>query len=60
MQFLYSVKEQMAVGYNVDGSVAPLISLGYEYPAGQMYSTTHDLDTVSLINCAWCTVCQGS
>ena len=44
--YLCSVKNQMAVGYNPDGSVAPLTNLGYVAPAGQMYSTTQDLDIV--------------
>ena len=38
----------MATGYNVDGSAAPLIDLGWISPAGQMFSSTRDLDIVSL------------
>ena len=41
-----SVKSKMAVGYELDGSVAPLYDLGWESPAGQMFSTTADLNTV--------------
>jgi len=37
----------MAVGYNNDGSVAPLYDLGWAGPAGQMYSTVNDLMKVS-------------
>ena len=40
----------MAVGYEPDGSVAPLYDLGWEGPAGQMYSTINDLNKVLLIN----------
>ena len=36
----------MAVGYAPDGSVAPLYDLGWEAPAGQMFSTTDDLNKV--------------
>ena len=36
----------MAVGYAPDGSVAPLYDLGWEGPAGQMFSTTDDLNKV--------------
>ena len=36
----------MATGYNADGSVAPLTDLGWIAPAGQMYSTTNDLNKV--------------
>lgn len=39
-----AVKARMAVGYNVDGSVAPLSDLGWIGPAGQMYSTLNDLN----------------
>ena len=35
------------MGYNVDGTQAVLADLGWESPAGQMYSSTRDLDTVS-------------
>ena len=45
----FSVKSRMAVGYNNDGSVAPLYDLGWAGPAGQMYSTVNDLMKVS--NC---------
>ena len=44
----FSIQEMMAVGYNVDGTRAVLTDLGWESPAGQMYSSTRDLDTVSL------------
>ena len=44
----YSVMSKMAVGYEPDGSVAPLYDLGWEGPAGQMFSTTSDLNAVSL------------
>ena len=37
----------MATGYNTDGSVAILYDLGYLSPAGQMFSSTRDLDNVS-------------
>ena len=37
----------MAVGYIQSGDVAPLIDFGWEAPAGQMYSTVNDLNTVS-------------
>jgi CubicO group peptidase (beta-lactamase class C family) len=37
------VVSRMAVGYEPDGSVAPLTDLGWESPAGQMYSTGADL-----------------
>ena len=43
---LHSVQSHMAVGYNADGSVAPLYDLGWEGPAGQMFSTTDDLNKV--------------
>ena len=38
----------MATGYSVDGSAAPLLDLGWISPAGQMFSSTRDLDIVSL------------
>ena len=41
------VKARMATGYAPDGSVAPLTDLGWLAPAGQMYSTTNDLNKVS-------------
>ena len=44
---IFSVQEMMAVGYNVDGTQAVLTDLGWVSPAGQMYSSTRDLDTVS-------------
>ena len=37
----------MAVGYNADGTPAVLADRGWVSPAGQMYSSTRDLDTVS-------------
>lgn len=43
---LHSVQSRMAVGYNADGSVAPLYDLGWLGPAGQMVSTTDDLNKV--------------
>lgn len=42
-----SIMSRMAVGYGPDGSVAPLFDLGWVAPAGQMFSTTADLNTVS-------------
>ena len=44
-----SVISKMAVGYEPDGSVAPLYDLGWVGPAGQMFSTTTDLNTVSIL-----------
>ena len=44
---MFSVQEMMAVGYNVDGTQAVLTDFGWESPAGQMYSSTRDLDIVS-------------
>lgn len=41
------VKSKMAVGYGPDGSIAPLIDIGWEAPAGQMYSTVNDLNKLS-------------
>ena len=41
-----SVIDEMAVGYDPDGSVAPLTDLGWGGPAGQMYSTVNDLAKV--------------
>lgn len=46
---LDSVMSRMAVGYEPDGSIAPLYDLGWLAPTGQMYSTTADLNTVSRI-----------
>ena len=43
----FSIQKMMAVGYNIDGSPAVLADLGWVSPAGQMYSSTRDLDTVS-------------
>lgn len=40
----------MAVGYEPNGQVAPLIDLGYVAPAGQMYSTINDLNKVTIYN----------
>ena len=37
----------MATGYNADGSPALLYDLGWLGPAGQMYSSTRDLDEVN-------------
>eukprot|EP01116_Phalansterium_solitarium_P014939 TRINITY_DN3286_c0_g1_i1.p1 TRINITY_DN3286_c0_g1~~TRINITY_DN3286_c0_g1_i1.p1 ORF type:complete len:502 (-),score=146.34 TRINITY_DN3286_c0_g1_i1:116-1621(-) len=42
-EFTDDVISRMAVGYNPDGSVAELIDLGWERPAGQMYSSGADL-----------------
>jgi CubicO group peptidase (beta-lactamase class C family) len=42
-----SVMSKMAVGYEPDGSVAPLYDLGWLSPAGQMFSTTADLNTLA-------------
>ena len=39
----------MATGYNADGSTAVLADLGWISPAGQMFSSAHDLDIVSEI-----------
>ena len=44
--FLSSVISEMAVGYLVNGEVAPLTDLGWNRPCGQMYSTVEDLDKV--------------
>ena len=41
-----SVIDEMAVGYDLNGSVAPLTDLGWLGPAGQMYSTVNDLAKV--------------
>ena len=41
-----SVMSKMATGYEPDGSLAPLYDLGWVGPAGQMFSTTADLNTV--------------
>lgn len=45
--FLSSVISEMAVGYLVNGEVAPLADLGWNRPCGQMYSTVEDLNKVS-------------
>ena len=37
----------MAVGYEINGEVAPLTDLGWNRPCGQMYSTVEDLNKVS-------------
>jgi len=37
------VLERLAVGYNPDGSIAPIVELGWEAPAGQMYTSADDL-----------------
>ncbi|XP_065903520.1 putative beta-lactamase-like 1 [Dysidea avara] len=37
------IRSTMAVGYNADGSKAPLYDLGWAGPSGQMYSTVNDL-----------------
>lgn len=37
----------MAVGYEINGEVAPLADLGWNRPCGQMYSTVEDLNKVS-------------
>ena len=39
----------MATGYLVGGLVAPLFNLGWNSPAGQMYSTVNDLFKVLCI-----------
>ena len=36
----------MATGYNIDGSAAPLLDLGWISPTGQMFSSARDLDIV--------------
>ncbi len=38
----------MATGYNLDGSAAPLLDIGWISPAGQMFSSAKDLDRVSV------------
>ena len=48
----------MAVGYEPDGSVAPLYDLGWEAPAGQMYSTTNDLTKVYMCMCVHACISQ--
>ena len=40
------VKSKMAVGYEPDGSVAPLYDFGWKGPGDQMYSTINDLNKV--------------
>ncbi len=40
----------MAVGYMFDGSIAPLTDIGWEAPAGQMYSSINDLNKVLTIS----------
>lgn len=37
------VAHKMAVGYEADGSVSPLVNIGWSAPAGQMYSSVRDL-----------------
>ncbi|XP_065828848.1 putative beta-lactamase-like 1 [Oscarella lobularis] len=37
--FTSSVTKEMATGYNVDGTIAPLTNLNWLSPAGQMYSS---------------------
>ena len=37
---------KVAVGYYPNGTVAPLYDLGWEAPAGQMYSSITDLNKV--------------
>ena len=39
----------MATGYLAGGVVAPLINLGWNSPAGQMYSTVNDLFKVCIV-----------
>ena len=46
----HSVQSRMAVGYAPDGSVAPLYDRGWESPAGQMFSTTDDLNKVWFVS----------
>lgn len=48
----------MAVGYELDGSVAPLYDLGWEGPAGQMYSTINDLNKVFILAKVMCMLVQ--
>ena len=38
-----SVMYKMATGYGSDGHKVPIFDLGWEAPAGQMYSTINDL-----------------
>ena len=45
---LNRIQRQMATGYNIDGSAAPLLDLGWISPAGQMFSSAKDLDIVNL------------
>lgn len=42
LYWLCSVILKMATGY-INGGVAPLLNLGWNSPAGQMYSTVNDL-----------------
>ena len=44
-----SVISKMATGYLGGGVVAPLINLGWDSPAGQMYSTVNDFFKVQYI-----------
>lgn len=39
-------EEQMAVGYMPDGTKAPLVDLGWVSPAGQMYSSVADMQSL--------------
>ena len=40
---IFSVISKMATGYMGGGIKAPLVNLGWDAPAGQMYSTINDL-----------------
>ena len=43
----HSIKDRLAAGYESDGSEEPRYDIGWWGPAGQMYSTTSDLNKVS-------------
>ena len=45
--FTDRVISQLATGYDVNGSPVPLYDLGWVGPAGQMYSTTDDLNILA-------------
>ena len=48
----------MAVGYNADGSKAPLYDLGWAGPSGQMYSTVNDLMKVLMCSHTCVYICD--
>ena len=56
---MYSIVSKMATGYIGGGEKAPLIDLGWNAPAGQMYSTINDLLKVcstNFITTSFCTI----